>query len=102
MGVITISGDQVIVRARRGDGASDDRLLPNVEVAKAADLLRLILLTRALLETPDQQHQREHLDLVALLRRLHDGRITQREAAAKWRGRARSCVRSSGKRRTPP
>jgi hypothetical protein len=38
-------------------------------MAKAADLLRLILLTRAFLETPDQQHQREHLDFVALLRR---------------------------------
>src|SRR4051794_36980538 len=101
MGVIAIRRDQVIVRPRRCDGASNDRLLPDVEVAKAADLLRLILLTRALLKTPDQQHQREHLDFVALLRRLHDARITQREAAARWRGRARSCVRSSDKRRRP-
>src|SRR5205823_2167797 len=38
VGVIPISSDQVIVRAYRGDRANDDRLLPDVEMAKAADL----------------------------------------------------------------
>src|SRR5205807_1535828 len=41
------------------------------KVAKATDFLRLILLTRALLKTANQKHQREHLDLVALLGPLH-------------------------------
>src|SRR5690242_621905 len=39
-------------------------------MAEAANLLRLILLTRAFLKTADKQHQREHFDFVAL-RRLH-------------------------------
>ena len=49
--------------------ADNDRFLSDVKMAEAADLLRLILLARAFLKTPDQQHQREHLDFVALLRR---------------------------------
>ena len=69
--VIAIGGDEVIVGPRGRDGADHDRFLADVEMAEAADLLRLILLTRAFLKTPDQQHQREHLDFVALLRRLH-------------------------------
>ena len=52
--VIAIRRDQIIIRPRRRDRASDDRFLPDVEMAKAADLLRLILLTRAFLETPNQ------------------------------------------------
>src|SRR6266550_1048653 len=51
-------------------------------MAKAADLLRLILLAGSFLEAPKQQHQREHFDLVAL-RRLHGshavGEIATRE-----------------------
>src|SRR5207249_10284895 len=42
-------------------------------MTKTTDLLRLILLTGAFFETPNQQHQREHLDFVALLHRLHEG-----------------------------
>src|SRR5207237_9678083 len=34
---------------------------------------RLVRRSGAFLERPDQQHQREHLDLVALLRPLHAG-----------------------------
>ena len=69
----------------------NDRFLADVKMAKAADLLRLILLTRAFLETPDQQHQREHLDFVALLRLRH-GRI--RSGAARAEARARKpCMR---------
>jgi hypothetical protein len=42
-------------------------------MTKAADFLRLILLTRALLKAPNQEHEREHFDFVALLRPLHAG-----------------------------
>src|SRR5438105_3700223 len=73
MGVIAIRRDEVIVGPRRRDRADHDGFLADVKMAEAANLLRLILLTRPLLETPDQQHQREHLDFVALLRRLHAG-----------------------------
>ena len=71
MTMIAIGGDDVIVVPHRRDCADHDRFLPNVKMAKTADFLRLILLTRALFETPNQQHQREHLDLVALLGPLH-------------------------------
>ena len=71
MRVIAIRGDDIIVFAHGRDCAHDNRLLPNVEMAEAADFLRLILLARAFFETADQQHQREHLDLVALLGALH-------------------------------
>ena len=98
MGMIAISGDQVVVRPRRCDRADHDRFLPDVEMAEAADLLRLILLTGAFLETPDQQHQREHLDFVALLRRLH-GRFTQRETKPRRRANVPGCVRSSCRER---
>src|SRR5947208_11220751 len=40
-------------------------------MTEAADFLRLILLARPFLETANEQHQREHLDLVALLRLRH-------------------------------
>jgi hypothetical protein len=53
-------------------------------MTEATDFLRLILLTRPFLKTPDQQHQREHLDFVALLRALHErlGGSRQRRACA--------------------
>src|SRR6266496_6589934 len=69
--MITIRGDDIIVVPYRSHRAGHDRLLTDVKMTKPADLLRLILLTGAFLETPDQQHQREHLDFVALLHRLH-------------------------------
>src|ERR1700720_4720880 len=71
MRVIAIGGDDVIVVARRRDSAADNSFLANVKMAEAADLLRLILLTGTFFKAPDQQHQREHLDFVALLRRRH-------------------------------
>ena len=69
--MIAIRRDEVIVGPSGRDRAGHDRLLPDVEVTKAADLLRLILLARALFEAADEQHRREHLDFVALLRRRH-------------------------------
>ena len=71
--MIAVSGDDVIIVADGGDRAGHNCFLADVEVAKTANLLRLILLAGALLKTPDQQHQREHLDFVALLHRLHGG-----------------------------
>jgi len=71
--VIAVCGDDVVIVTNSRDCTSDYRFLPNVKMTKTADLLRLILLTGAFLETPNQQHQREHLDFVALLHRLHEG-----------------------------
>ena len=69
--MIAVGCYQIIIRPRGRDRAADDRFLPDVKMAKAADFLRLILLARALLETPNEKHQREHFDLVALLRLRH-------------------------------
>src|SRR5437660_3141107 len=69
--MIAISSDDVIVISHGRDCTGDHRFLSNVKMAEAADLLRLILLARAFLETANQEHQREHLDLVALLGPLH-------------------------------
>ena len=71
--MIAISSDDIIVKTRCGDRTDDDRFLADVEMTEAANLLRLILLTGAFFKAPDQQHQREHLDFVALLRPLHAG-----------------------------
>ncbi len=98
MCVIAIRRDDVIVVPHGRDGAGDDRFLSNVKMAEAAYLLRLILLARAFLETADQQHQREHLDLVAWLGPLHR-KFTRREAMRLVRGSERRCGRSSCKRR---
>src|SRR5207247_2477193 len=56
--VITISGDDVVVVAHRSHCAGHHCFLTDVKMTKSADLLRLILLTGPLLETPDQQHPR--------------------------------------------
>ena len=69
--MITIRGDDVIVRTRGRDRADGYRFLANVKMTEATDLLRLILLAGPLFEAPNQQHQREHLNLVALLRLMH-------------------------------
>ena len=73
MTVITACSYDVIIRTHRSDGIDHHRFLTNVKVIKATNLLRLVLLAGAFLEAPDQQHQREHIDFVALPRRLHGG-----------------------------
>src|SRR5436309_7380490 len=73
MGMISVSGNDVVIVAHGSDRAGHDCFLADVEVTKTANLLRLILLAGAFLKTPDQQHQREHLDFVALPHRLHGG-----------------------------
>ena len=77
MPVITVCGDDVIIRANSSHRASHNRFLSNVKVTKSTNLLRLILLAGAFFEAPDQQHQREHLDFVALLQRLHGGQAVR-------------------------
>jgi hypothetical protein len=69
--MIAIGRDEVIVGPGGRDRTSHDRFLSDVEVTEAANLLRLILLARALFEAADEQHRREHLDFVALLRPRH-------------------------------
>ncbi len=65
MAVIAVSGDQIIVGPRRRDRTGDDRFLADVKVAKPADpISALVLLGGALLEAPDQQHLREHVDFL--------------------------------------
>src|SRR5438477_8719725 len=88
--VIAISGDDIIMVAHRGNRAGYNGFLPNVKMTKPSDLLRLVLLAGALFKTPDQQHQREHLDFVARLYRLHGGHpaAAGRNAAARARGRS--------------
>ena len=73
MPVITISSDDVIIGAHGSNCAGDYGFLTNIKVTETANLLRLVLLAGAFLEAPDQQHQREHLDFVALPHRLHGG-----------------------------
>ncbi len=52
---------EIIIRPRGRDAADDDGLLPDVEVAKAADAVAtLVLLGGLLLETTDEEHLREH------------------------------------------
>jgi hypothetical protein len=72
MGVIAVRGDDVIIVANGRHSAGHNCFLADVKMTKSANLLRLILLAGAFLETPDQQHQREHFDFVALLSRLHE------------------------------
>ena len=64
--MVAIGRNEVIIIAHRGDRADHDCLLPNVKMTETADLLRLILLAGAFFKPPKQQHQREHLDFVAL------------------------------------
>jgi hypothetical protein len=92
VGMIAVGGDNVVIITNGSDSAGHNRFLTDVKVAKTADLLRLILLAGAFLETPNQQHQREHLDFVALLHRLHDGL-----SRARNRGSGARALRASAK-----
>src|SRR5215471_5921116 len=51
-------------------------------MTEASDFLRLILLTRTFFETADQQHEREHLDFVALLGTLHEKLCDARQCSS--------------------
>src|SRR2546423_12264342 len=81
MGMIAVSGNNIVVVAHGSDRAGHHRFLPTVEVTETPNLLRLILLAGAFLKPPDQQHQRQHLDFVALLHRLHGGQAVPGTAA---------------------
>src|SRR5205807_2998918 len=82
MGMIAIGGDKIIVEPNSRDRASHDRLLADVKMTKAADFLGLILLAGALFKTPNEQHQPEHLDFVALLPRLHGNQAARATATS--------------------
>jgi hypothetical protein len=82
MGVIAIGSNDVVVEANGCDGTDHNRFLADVKMTKTADFLRLILLTRALFKTPDEQHQPEHLDFVALLCRLHGNQAARASATS--------------------
>src|SRR6266446_5106990 len=56
MPVIPIGGDDRVNLLERRLHTDDDRLLPNIEVTKAADQPHAVHLTGPLLEAPDQQH----------------------------------------------
>src|SRR4030095_8345939 len=56
MTVIAVRSDDVIIGTHRSNRSGHDGFLTNVEMTKSANLLRLILLTGAFLEAPDQQH----------------------------------------------
>src|SRR5437870_1814668 len=90
--VIAVGGDDVVIVTNGCDSAGYNCFLPNVKMTKTPDLLRLILLTGAFFETPNQQHQREHLDFVALLHRVHDG-----SSRARNRGTGARVLRASAK-----
>src|SRR5262249_36442442 len=70
--VVTVSSNDVIIRTHGRDRPDYDSFLANIKMTKAANLLRLVLLAGAFLKAPNQQHEREHLDFVALLHRLHN------------------------------
>src|SRR5207253_6836997 len=82
VGMVAIGGDEVIVEPNSRDRAGHDRLLADVKMTKAADFLGLILLAGALFKTPDEQHQPEHLDFVALLPRLHGNQAARATATS--------------------
>ena len=54
--VIAIAGDHRVAGLEGHLHADDDRFLPDVEVAEAADQAHAVHLAGLLLETPDQQH----------------------------------------------
>ena len=82
MGMIAIGGDNVIIEPNSRERAGHDRFLADVKMTEAADFLCLILLAGALLKTPDEQHQPEHLDFVALLRWLHGNQAARATATS--------------------
>jgi hypothetical protein len=54
--VVAIAGDALVAFLGRGLQADDDRFLPDVEVAEAADQAHAVKLAGLFLESADQQH----------------------------------------------
>src|SRR5262249_6027583 len=67
MAVVTIGGNDVVVRPAARHRSNRDCFLPDVEVQEAADLLHLILLLRLLLEPPDHEHVVQQLQVGTFL-----------------------------------
>ena len=64
--VVPVAGDDTVVERRRRFQSNDDRLLAVVEVAEAADLLRLVLHVGGDLEAPHAEHGLEELEQLGL------------------------------------
>ena len=64
--VIAIAGDHLVAVALGHLHADDDRLLADIEVAEPPDQPHAVHLAGLLLETPDQQHLAERLELLFL------------------------------------
>ena len=64
MAVIAIGGDDLIALPDRHLHAGDHRLLPDIEVAEAADLAHAVKLAGLLLEAADEQHQPVGVQLI--------------------------------------
>ena len=60
--VVAVAREHVVVRSQRRERADGDRLLPDVEVAEAADLAERVSLGRLLLEAADENHLVEHAE----------------------------------------
>src|SRR5689334_19867497 len=58
--MFAITGDDVIVRTKCRNRTDRDRLLSDVEVAKAANLAHAVRLSALFLKPPDQQHLVKH------------------------------------------
>jgi hypothetical protein len=54
--VVAVAGDDVVIGVQRAERADGDRLLADVEVAEAQDLLERVGLGRQLLEAADEDH----------------------------------------------
>ena len=60
--VVAVGAHRVVTfQVQRRDGADGGRLLPDVEVAEAADLLQPVHLGRFFLEPPDEEHPAQEL-----------------------------------------
>ena len=81
--MVAVGGDDVVVRAQEGAAADGDRLLADVKVQKAADLLCLVGAQAALLEPADPDHLPVEVDL---LPPRVSGRIDRRAAGPAGNG----------------
>jgi hypothetical protein len=58
--MLTIRGEDIVVRSERVEGTDGDRFLPDVQVTEAADEALGIGLARALFEPPREEHVAQH------------------------------------------
>src|SRR4051794_30851829 len=78
--VVAVAGDHLITALDRHLHPDDDRLLPNIEMAEAADQAHPVKLTGLLLEAADEQHVTEGTQLLLLVEIRHYRRWFNRSA----------------------